>query len=94
MKESAKSCRLHGNVSYTGTWFTWVSGCVVIFFMWVAWSTWVKIFFLRGSTFYVGHNFHVGCVSQLYFCVGQNSLREIIFITWVKIFCVNFFAIV
>ena len=94
MKESAKSCRLHGNVSYTGTWFTWVSGCVVIFFMWVAWSTWVKILFLRGSTFYVGHNFYVGCVSQLYFCVGQNSLREIIFITWVKIFCVNFFAIV
>ena len=28
-------------------------------------------YFLRGSTFYVGHNFYVGCMGQIYFCVGQ-----------------------
>ena len=26
--------------------------------------------------FYVGHNFYLGCVGQMYFCVGQNFLRE------------------
>ena len=40
---------------------------------WVAWVTWVKILF------YVVHDFCVGCVGQICFCVGlclcQNILR-------------------
>ena len=72
-------------------------GCVV------TWVTWVRG--LRGSNFYVGcvgdvglnifyvgHNFYVGCMGQIHFCVGQNFLRESIFLcasrffVWVKIF--------
>ena len=45
-------------------------GCVV---------TWVSCvrglhgskYFLRGSAFYAGHNFYMGCVGQVYFFVGQ-----------------------
>ena len=68
-------------------------GCVV---MWVtsvrgllgsvgAWVAWVK--FLRGSTFYVGHNFYVGYVGQIYFCVGPNFFAWVF--AWVKIFYVG-----
>ena len=57
--ESDKSGGLRGNVSYVGAY--------------VAWVAWVKFlrglrelrgskYFLRGSAFYVGHNFYVGCV--------------------------------
>ena len=72
--ESAKSRGLRGNVGYV-----------------CAWVLWVKLlrglrglrgskYFLRGSTFYVGHNFYVGCVGQIYFsCV----------FAWVKAFCVG-----
>ena len=52
------------------TWVTWVhdwSGSV---------GAWVKFLRelrgLRGSKyFYVGHNFYVGWVGMIYFCVGQ-----------------------
>ena len=54
-KDSAKLCGLRGNVGYVGPW---VRGCV---------GAWVRG--LRGSTFYVGHNFYVGCVGLIYFCV-------------------------
>ena len=68
---SVKSRGLLGNVGYVGAW--------------VAWVTWVKFlpgllglreskYFLRGSTFYVGHNFYVGCVGQIYFSMGQTFL--------------------
>ena len=77
-------------------------GCVETWVTWVAWIALVKL--LRGSTCYVGHNFYVGCVGQIYFCVGQNFLRGSIFLrgstffAWVKNLCeglsfpvVNFF---
>ena len=42
-------------------------------------------YFLRGSIFYVGHNFYVGCVGQIYFCVGSEFFARVI------IFCVGQF---
>ena len=59
-KESAKLRGLRGNVRYVGSvgcvgpWVRGSVGCVGQFFTWVAWVTWVKIFFtwvniLRGS---------------------------------------------
>ena len=56
-------------------------GCVVKWVMWVrglrgpvaAWFTWVKNF-LRGSTYYVGHNF--------------TWVAWVNFFAWVNIFCV------
>ena len=27
-------------------------------------------YFVCGSIFYLGHNFYVGCMGQIYFCVG------------------------
>ena len=65
---------LRGNVGYVG--------CVA------AWIALVKLlrglkYLLGGSTCYVGHNFYVGCVGQIYFCVGQffyvgqHFLREL-----------------
>ena len=51
---------------------------------------------LRWSTFYVGHNFYVGCVGQNFFCVGQflyvvqNFLRESKFFTWSKFWIESF----
>ena len=63
------------------TWVAWVNflrelrGNVS---PWVAWVNFLRElrglrgsrYFLRGSMFYVGHNFYVGCVGQIYFCVG------------------------
>ena len=68
--ESAKLRGLHSNVGYVGPR--------------VAWVAWIK--FLRGSTCYVGHNFYVGCVGQIYFCMGQNFLRGSIFLRVSKLF--------
>ena len=75
MKESAKSRGLRGSVGYVGP-------C----------AAWVKIlrglrglrgskYFLRGSTFYVGHNFYMGCVGQIYFFAWVFA--------WVTIFSVG-----
>ena len=68
MKESAKSRGLRGSVGYVGP-------C----------AAWVKIlrelrglrgskYFLRGSTFYMGHNFYMGCVGQIYFLRGSKKI--------------------
>ena len=54
---------------------------------WVEWVTFLRGLhglrgskhFLRGSTFFVGQNFHVGCVDQ-------NFLRGSVFFMWFKIF--------
>ena len=65
------------------TWVTWIRGLRGSVGVWV---TWVKFLrglrglrgskcFLRGSTFYVGHNFYASCVGQIYFCAGQSFLR-------------------
>ena len=40
------------------------------------------------NIFYVGHNFYVSFVSQIYFCVGQNFLRGSISYV-VNSFCVS-----
>ena len=72
-------------VGYVVRWVTWVLRSVG------AWVAWVEVLrglrglrgsicFLGGSSFYVGHNFYVGCVGQIYFCVGQN------FFVWVQYF--------
>ena len=40
------------------------------------------------NIFYMGHNFYVGCVGQIYFCVSQFFLRDS------KTFaCVNFYLL-
>ena len=54
------------------TWVTWVRELHGQIFRWV---TWVK-YFLRGSTFYVGLNFCVGCMVKYIFA-------------WIKLFCVG-----
>ena len=59
---------------------TWLRGSVG---PWVEWVNFLRglrglrgsIYFLRGLIFYVGHNFYVGCVGQVYFCVGPDFLR-------------------
>ena len=93
------------------TWVTWVHGSRGLVSAWVAWVNFLRRlrglraseYFLRGSTFYVGHNFYVGCVGQIYFCVGQfiwrGPLRGSNIFTWVQNFCVGqffffFFALV
>ena len=41
---------LRGNVAYVGPWVAWIRGsvdCMGQFFTWVAWVTWVKMFFTR-----------------------------------------------
>ena len=65
------------------TWITWKRGLCGSVGAWVAWVKFLSRscglrgsnYFLRGLTFYVGHNFYVGCVGQIYFCVGQFFLR-------------------
>ena len=64
--ESAKSRGLRGNVSCVGAWVNFLRGLRRLR---------ESKYFLRGSAFFVGHNFYVGCVSQIYFCVGQFFLR-------------------
>ena len=85
------------------TWVTWVRGSRGLVSAWVAWVNFLRRlrglraseYFLRGSTFYVGHNFYVGCVGQIYFCVGQfiwlGLLRGSNIFTWVQNFCVGQF---
>ena len=62
LQESAKSRGLRGNVGTRVAWAKILRG-------------WRELrgqnHILRRSTFRVGHNFYVGCVSQMYFCVGQ-----------------------
>ena len=53
---------LHGNV---GVWVAWVK------FLRGLHGLVGSKYFLRGSAFYVGHNFYVVCVGQTCFCVGQ-----------------------
>ena len=43
-------------------------------------------YLLPGSTCYVGHKFNLRCMGQIYFCVGQNSLRGSIFLCGSTIF--------
>lgn len=66
-------------------------GCMVTVITWVCglrgsvgpWFVWVKFlhglhgskYFLHRLTFYVGPNFYVGCVRQIYFCESQNFLH-------------------
>ena len=64
---------------------------------WVEWVTFLRGLrglrgskhFLRGSTFFVGQNFYVGCVDQ-------NFLRGSVFFMWFKIFCTsqNFWCVI
>ena len=64
-----------------------------------AWVAWIKFlrglrglhgskYFLRGSTFCVGHNFYVLRVSNI-FLRGSNSFAYVF--AWVIIFCVGQF---
>ena len=70
--ESAKLRGLRGNGDYVGPWVAWVRGSVG---PWVAWVNFLRglrglrgsRYFLRGSIFYVGHNFYVGCVGPKFF---------------------------
>ena len=65
------------------TWVMWVRELRGSVGAWVAWVKFLRglrglrgsKYFLRGSTFYVGHDFYVDYVSQIYFCVGQFFLR-------------------
>ena len=65
------------------TWVTWIRGLRGSVGVWVTWVTFLPGLrglrgskcFLRGSTFYVGHNFYASCVGQIYFCAGQSFLR-------------------
>ena len=74
------------------TWVTWVRELRGSVGAWVAWVNFLRglrglrgsKYFLRGSTFYVGHNFCVDYVSQISFCVGPNLFAWAF--TWVKIF--------
>ena len=53
--------------------------CVGCVGAWVGWVIFLlglrglhgSKYLLRGSTCYVGHKFNVGCMGQIYFCVGQ-----------------------
>ena len=64
---------------------------------WVEWVTFLRGLhglrgskhFLRGSTFFVGQNFYVGCVDQ-------NFLLGSVFFMWFKIFCLsqNFWCLI
>ena len=74
--ESAKSRGLRGNVSYVGAWVAWVK------FLHGLRGLRGSKYFLRGSTFYVGHNFYVRCVGQIYFCVGQIFYVGPKFLRW------------
>ena len=98
-KESTKSRGLRCSV---GPWVAWVRGyvgCVSQNFTWVAWVTWVKIFFmwvnilrvsyflqgLRGSNIFLrGSNFFAWVQNFL-----RGSLRGWQFFAWVTIFCVG-----
>ena len=69
-EESAKSRGLRGNMGHVGAWLrglrgsNFYAGCVG---------------YAGQNIFYVGHNFCVGCLGQICFCVGlcvdQNFLR-------------------
>ena len=71
--ESAKSRGLRGNAGYVGAWICGLR------------RLGGPKYFLHGSTFYVGNNFYLGYVGQIYFfvgqffwvdlCVGQHFLR-------------------
>ena len=64
--KSAKSRELRGNVGYVGVWVRGLHGSNY----YVGW-----VGYMGQNIFYVRHNFYVGCVGQIYFCVGQNFLR-------------------
>ena len=57
------------------TWVTWVRRLRESVGLWVPWVKLLRElrglrgskYFLRESTFYVGHNFYVDCVGQIYF---------------------------
>ena len=68
LEEFAKLLGLRGNVGCVGAWVAWVK------FLCGLRGLRESKYFLRGSTFYVGHNFYVGCVGQICFCVGQFFL--------------------
>ena len=66
----------------------------------VTWVTWVRelrgsnfnlgcVGFLGQNIFYVGHNFYVVCVVQMYFCVGQNFFAWVNFFYVGQTFCVS-----
>ena len=71
---------LRGNVGYVGPWVAWVN------FLRGLCGLRGSRYFLRGSIFYVGHNFYVGCVGQINFCVGPK------FSAWVSAW-VNFYLL-
>ena len=58
-------------------WVTWMRGCVSQFFTWVAWVTWVKIFFAQ-----------VNMLRGLNIFLRGSECFEWVF-AWVKIFCVD-----
>ena len=72
IQESTKLRGLRGNVGYVGPW--------------VAWVAWVN--FLRWLSGYVGQDiFYVGCVGQIWFCVGPKFFAWVF--AWVQNFCVS-----
>ena len=89
--ESAKLRGLRDNVGYVGAWVACVK------FLRGLRGLRRSKYFLRGLTFYVGHNFYMGCVGQIYFCVGQffyvgqHFLCELKFFSQGLSFCVGQF---
>ena len=81
--ESAKSRGLRGTMGYAVACVAWVK------FLRELRGLCESKCFLLESKFYVRHNFYVGCVGQIYFCVDQHFLRGSIFFTWVNIFRVS-----
>ena len=68
-----------------GCLVTWLRGCVGCVGPWVRGLCGSK-YFLRGSTFYVGHNFYVGCVGQFFLggLRGSNFLFLFYFILFLS----------
>ena len=79
--ESAKLRGLHGNVGYVGPWVAWVN------FLRGLRGLCGSRYFLRWSIFYVGLDFYVGCVGQIYFCVGPEIFVWVF--AWATLFCVG-----
>ena len=63
-------------------------GCVVT---WIPWVAWEKLSHglpgIRGSTFYIGHNFYVSRVGEIYIWMSQNILHVLSFSVGCGSFC-------
>ena len=83
LKFEQSTCKLQSMLSrlgYVGAWFAWVK-----FLRRLRRSRGSK-YFLHGSICYVGHNFYLGCVCQIYFYMNQTFLRGSKIFSWVRLF--------